>query len=337
MLKFFFRVTKRIQRHCQQSCKIAVMPLLIPKLLQMFFAATILLGANASSGIEDRLPERFNFVAATRDTSIKLEAAAVDGKRPPQWQAKLQVDGIATDAVWPEHPPTAYKISERFVVLDDTYSGGTDYVWDRREHELTAIGRCTFSPPTDIGRICFRLEYDDKSSKSEVLDFDPDTGKPRVLLSRSPAQGRLIGLWNESPVLAMLDEKVAVLIPGRMVQEMQFELQGYDWPQSGAAIRDNKALMMKPDALTLADITKHRTYNVQAAILNLDSGEMKQIGQFAGGWTIDTAVPRPAYSLVWTTEEESKNRADERVRKFNPFLGGAGIGFVMVDKEELFK
>jgi hypothetical protein len=76
------------------------------------------------------------------DKPVTTKAEGTDTDRPERWKARMVVDGVQTDARWPEQAPTAYAIAKNLFLLHDGYAELGDYVWNRATKKLTPLGRC---------------------------------------------------------------------------------------------------------------------------------------------------------------------------------------------------
>ena len=95
------------------------------------------------------------------------------------------------------------------------------------------------------------------------------------------------------------------LQPGKSPEELTFDLKGYRFANNDS-IRGNRALLGKPNPAVFSGGSSP-PYEVEAAILDLATNNIKTIGKFKGGWRT-ASLMHPLYSLGWITPEQAKLR-----------------------------
>ena len=256
---------------------------------------------------EDRLPARFRFPELEPTQELEVLVETRDGVRAPRWKARMVVDGHVTDAMWPEHPPTVYRIAPGQYFLDDNYSGAGDFVWNRAARRLSSIGHTQVHRVLGVGAVPVRATTDAMSPAMEVLDFDPD-GRPRVLWSTEGRGGVLVlGHWDGRLVLGRDHESAVVLSPGRPPEEIEVHLRGFRWQAGGDAVRNGKVLVIGDLPVERGGET--RPFTVPVGVLDLTTGETTPAGRIHGSWTMTTALPHPVAAARWITKREAEEHA----------------------------
>ena len=96
------------------------------------------LGAVSLATAAEPLPERFHFPSSVIDKMVTAKAERTDTDRPERWKARMVVDGVQTDARWPEQPPTVYPIGKDLFLLHDGYAELGDRLEPGHEEALAA-------------------------------------------------------------------------------------------------------------------------------------------------------------------------------------------------------
>lgn len=288
----------------------------------------------------ERLPAKFYFpqYVPPSELVLDIQAAKVNGKLPEKWQGKLQIDGVATEIIWPGHIPATYQINARFYLIFEGHNSGKSFVWDVIEKKTSLLGPITIGPNTKFGHIITRYDRNEKNPTThELLHFDPKTGELRPLYRHKPL-GSLIGLYHGGLAFSLGHKQLVVLKPGEVPQKLAVDYKGYTFAQNHDAIRGDKMLLMEVHSSTrfLTRSSELFEYDIKAAILDLKTGEVKNIGVFAGGWSNHTALPRPAYGISWVTKDESKKLHDLGIFKLHRAFGG-GWAYVAEGTEKLIQ
>lgn len=308
----------------------------------MKFPLLILLTAFATSAgsvaADERLPEVFHFPRHVTSETLDMSVALEDGKRPERYQGKLQIDGVKTEIMWPEYPPAAYKLNDRFYLIYDGYDTSRGFMWNAAERTIAPLGQITIGADSKFGQLIWRYDRS-KDLDRELLHFDPKTGEPMVLYRDQPL-GSKIGEYEGGIVLANGAGKLVVLKPGQPASKLKIDTRGRVYGGGHDAIRGNKLLLMEGYSgkrfLVGSFSGNLFGYDVAAAILDLKTGEIKDLGSFAGGWTTHTAVPHASYGVSWVTKEQARDLSKLRIAILQKTFGG-GWGYVVEETETLME
>jgi hypothetical protein len=279
------------------------------------------------------LPERFHFPSANTDKTVTTRAEGTDTDRPERWKARMVVDGVQTDARWPEQSPTVYPIGKNLFLLHDGYAELGDYVWNRATKKLTPLGRCYLFNAPGFGLMVER--FSEKGKEVEIIDFPDETGRPRVLWHKQHGSSHLppLGTWDGALVCTLGEKRLLVLEPGREAREIELDLGDFRWQATaGDEIRRGKVLVL---GRIPAKKGFGSEFKVAVGVLNLQTKEVKQLGKIKGGWTTTTAIPHATASARWITQAEAKKLSDV---KMPAFLGtDGGWAWVIEETEQILQ
>lgn len=261
---------------------------------------------------------QFLLPALEIDKDLSLAVEEVDGKPPPRWKGKLVVDGHVTDAVWPEHPPAAYRIDDNRWLLHDRYNEYRLYVWERDRARLTDLGRGNLHPVAGKGHLV--VLYPEKGEPIRFSEIDPKRPALRTVWQPDKARDRatVIGAHEGAIVIAQHaqqwggnfaeDATLYFIEPDKTV-ERDVTLRGWR-VASGDSIRDGRILLLEQQAPSGRFNPTAWTGSIYAnlAIYDLADNEIRELDRATGDFSKYTAIPHPYIHVQWSTEAEIESR-----------------------------
>lgn len=258
---------------------------------------------------------------ATNEIAVAVDMP--DGVAPERWQGKMVVDGVVTEAMWPEQAPAVYRLGDGRFVLYDGYNENRVWIWEPGERRLTDLGRLGMVAVPRRGWLFVRGDDD-----GSVTYFDVDPARPGLReVWRDDGDGQrltqLVGERDGAPVLLRRSYSYAagggaavfasratlVIIRGvGEVDEQVVELPAGLAPANGDAVRGDRLLLTgaRIDVLpaaangNAAGLDWMRPFEVEVRVLDLATGELRDLGTAPGAWTQWTAIPHPYIGLVWS-------------------------------------
>lgn len=266
------------------------------------FGLSVFSSSNASN---PHLPDLFQFAQVVEELPFRIEAEPVS-TAPDRRKLRMIVDGVTTDALFPKYGQGAtaiinastYRITERFFWINDR-NHNIDFVWDRQEKELRKLPAFSCPVKTSLGVVRLRWDKSAEPPTTELCDFDFASGKSRLLYRGS---GGVVGVRNDGLLLGT--ESGAIdFQPSEPPVELEFDLEGWAWASGSDAVRGDRVLLTKaPLAYPAGPKSK---YYIEVAVLDLNTKEIKEIGDFPGGWR-EAAAFHPCYSVRWITAAEAE-------------------------------
>jgi hypothetical protein len=242
---------------------------------------------------------------------VELAALEPDGsvtftpiEQPPSHERLMAVNGSPTAAPMPGLPPPAYAIApDRFLVVDnDRYRL---LLWDRSARKLTDLGHGRTEVVPGQGRIAVGL--DERGEHTRYLEIDPHADALRVLWVPPDGVGHeLVGVHEGAPLVATTSWSegkrtrklgfVRLLGDGR-TQSFAHTVDPSLSPANGDAVRGQRLLLVGgPVQVGAAD----RPFAEPIAILELDKGRVRELGDATGAFSVSTAVPHPYVRVQWS-------------------------------------
>jgi hypothetical protein len=297
------------------------------------FATALLVLFGSAPGYADesghRRFERFLLPAIGPDRSISCAVHLEDGKPPERWKGRMDVDGHATEAPWPELSPQVFRLAIGRYVLHDRHSGNHClYLWDAVGRKLSSLGAAFLTAVAGLGQV--PVVYDAKAKTVRICDFDPKLPVLRTIWSAPSSIVTIVGHSGGSIVALVQSERtedrILILAFGQKPVEKSFAWHGYR-PAGSDSVRGQRMLVVsgqeaRPEREVPFDFT------VDVAILNLKSGDLTVLGKAKGGWDMQRNLPSPIVSVRWIRErpEPMMNLGDPPLweRSDAQAYGGAG-------------
>ena len=252
-----------------------------------------------------------------------------------QQRPHMVVDGHATDALWMGRRPACWRMAPNSYLLHADH--GT-WVWNATTRELTALGSsCYVGSIEGLGAFVVRPQWNNvhESSTWQLLDFNPMTGKPRVVwqVSDKTHMPIVIGQRDGNPVVK-LRNKIITLVARDAPAVTEFPSE--DWNVvirglSGDAVRGQYVLLYRfddarlPKEEQLKRWFEQREFNVELAVLHLKEGTIRKIGVTPGQWIRtpgDGGMASRYFHAEWISAGENASRVKDASKRLPLHLMG---------------
>ncbi|MBI5535400.1 MAG: hypothetical protein HY898_21910 [Deltaproteobacteria bacterium] len=228
----------------------------------------------------------------------------------------VRIDGIDTDAPWPEYQtPSAYAVCGGRYLIEDAYRDLL-YLWEPSQHRLTRLGQGRLAPVPRLGRLVSTYQ----SEHLTLSDVDPALPRLRAWLGPSRDIGAaVVGSYRGSPLILSRGTG-GTGASGRSSIEL-LELRSPGAPEvhrvdTPAPMRIASADSVRGERLLLVGNTSNgatrwqsgaasSTFTAEVWVASMDRGQLRAIGQAQGAWSMGTAIPHPYVTVVWSDHDPS--------------------------------
>jgi hypothetical protein len=243
--------------------------------------------------------------AASHDLTLDVDRPK--GVDPADWEGKMRVDGVLTDAMWPRYAPQVYRLPDGRSVLDDQYAEGLISVWDPARRKLTELANGTLAPISGRGRLIVVPDID----VPVYADIDPAGPRLRELWrANDRIHTMVVGAVDGLPAVLTIPRdqefrgargEIVCLSTAGVAARVPITVPAGYMPQTVDPIDGHRMLLIGPyvgigpDDYGRAD----KPFHADIAILDLHTGAHRTVGTVDGAYTIATAIPHPYINVEW--------------------------------------